>query len=488
MTRRIHTMKKPFDWTRREVLKNVGAATLAALTGAPRFALANSDSAGDLDNVIRKDATADAVIVLWMGGGMASNETFDPKRHTPFAAGMKAADVVSTFPAIDTAVDPIKFSEGLSQIGSVIDRGTVIRSAVGADLGFILHSRHQYHWHTGYEPPQTVAAPHLGAWIAKALGPKNPAVPAYIDIGQRYENGEAEELKAFQTGGVLGSEYGPFRVPNPDDAVAAVRPPAGMTIDRFQNRYKAYKKLLEASPIGQLGSDYQKQSLLASLDNADRLLNSPAAKAFDLSTEPKESFDRYNTGRFGQGCLLARRLIEQGARYVEVTTEYVPFLHWDTHDNGHTRMADLKKQIDAPVAQLVRDLEQRGLLNRTLIVLATEFSRSVLVEGKADKPVQGQVDQPDVIKELKNFGHHRHFTGAGSALLFGGGAKRGFAYGKTADEMPTTTIENPVSITDLHATIFHALGIAPKHGVVTEQRPFYVTKDGKGRPIPALLA
>ncbi len=470
-------------WTRRDFLQTASAATLSALTaGALRLV-----RSADLE-LARSKATADSVIVLWMGGGMASTETFDPKRHTPFEPGMKSADVASTFPARPTKLDGVQFSEGLERIGSVMDRGTVIRTAVAADLGSILHSRHQYHWHTGYEPPQTVAAPHLGAWIAQALGPRDPAVPAYIDIGQRYENGEAEELKAFQTGGVLGSEFGPFRVPDPSDAVASVRPPAGMTLARFQNRQQAYRRLLAASPVGRHGSDYQQESLLRSLENADRLLNSPAAKAFDLSLEPKASFDVYNTGRFGQGCLLARRLLEAGARYIEVTTEYVPFLYWDTHDNGHTRLADLKKQIDAPVAQLILDLEQRGLLDRTLIVLASEFSRSVLIEGKIEKRVPDQVAQPDVISELKNYGMHRHFTGAGSVLLFGGGAKKGFVYGRTADESPFTTLENPLTVTDLHATIYHALGIAPQYGVETEQRPFYVTKDGLGQPVRALLS
>src|SRR5439155_8711151 len=137
------------------------------------------------------------MILLWMAGGMAHTETFDPKRHAPFRSGMKASEIISTFPAIDTAVDPIKFAKGLEQIGSVMDRGTLVRSHVLGDLGMILHSRHQYHWHTGYEPPQTVAAPHLGAWLSRALGPLNPALPAFIDVGQPYEgNGEAEELKA----------------------------------------------------------------------------------------------------------------------------------------------------------------------------------------------------------------------------------------------------------------------------------------------------
>jgi hypothetical protein len=371
----------------------------------------------------------------------------------------------------------------------VMDRGTLIRSHVAADLGSILHSRHQYHWHTGYEPPVNVAAPHLGAWIGHALGPTNPAVPSYIDIGQRYDgNGEAEELRSFQTGGVLGSEFGPFRIPDPSDAVAAVRPPAGMTLSRFQNRYRGYKKLLDASPVAREGSDYQRESLLRSLENADRLLNSDAAKAFDLSLEPKASYGVYNTGRFGLGCLLARRLVEAGARYIEVTTEYIPFVNWDTHDNGHTRLRDLKKTIDAPVAQLVLDLEKRGLLDRTLIVLASEFSRSVLIEGKADKKVPDQVQVPPTLTQLAHFGHHRHFTGAGSVLMFGGGAKKGFAYGETSDEMPCTTIKDPVTVADLHATIHHLLGVSPRYGVVTEERPFYVTKDGKGKPVTGVIA
>src|SRR6185503_12208691 len=100
------------------------------------------------------------------------------------------------------------------------------------------------------------------------------------------------------------------------------------------------------------------------------------------------SYDRYNTGRFGLGCLLARRFVEVGARFIEVTIEYIPFLNWDTDDNGHTRLADLRPVIDRPVAQLVRDLEQRGLLDRTLIVLASEFSRDMMMEGRPEEKVQ----------------------------------------------------------------------------------------------------
>src|SRR5437667_9807688 len=108
-------------------------------------------------------ATADSVIILWMAGGMAQTETFDPKRYTPYSAGLKSDQVLSTLPGIDTKVDSIKFSQGLERMASVMDRGSLIRTFQAGDLGFILHSRHQYHWHTGYAPPQTIAMPHIGS-------------------------------------------------------------------------------------------------------------------------------------------------------------------------------------------------------------------------------------------------------------------------------------------------------------------------------------
>jgi len=172
---------------------------------------------------------------------------------------------------------------------------------------------------------------------------------------------------------------------------------------------------------------------------------------------------------------------------MEVTTEYVPFLHWDTHENGHTRLVDLKKTVDGPISQLIRDLEERGLLDRTLIVLASEFSRDMMTEGKPDKTVKNQVEVPSVINDLKYYGMHRHFTDAGSVLLFGGGIKKGHLHGVTADERPCKTIKDRVVIEDLHATIFHALGIAPNHAFEIEKRPFYITRDGLGKPIQELF-
>ena len=470
--------------TRRDFLKTASAATLSAMaTGAPRALFAGEPGADSA----QPKATADTLIVLWMGGGMAHTETFDPKRYTAYEKGITPDKVLSTFPQIDTAVDNIKFTAGLENLARVMDRGSLIRSYTAGDLGFILHSRHQYQWHTGYAPPQTVAAPHIGSWIARTLGPLNPAVPGFIDIGQRFDVGEGEELKAFHTAGFLGSEYGPFVISNPEQAAESVKPPSGMSPERFANREKFFRQLLAKSPLAHAGSDYQKESLLRSLDNANRLLSSSASKAFDLALEPKESYDKYNTGKFGLGCLLARRLTEVGARFIEVTTEYVPFLNWDTHENGHSRLVDMKKQIDGPIAQLVLDLESRGLLKRTLIVVASEFSRDMLVEGKPDRTVKNQVEVPSEINDPKYYGMHRHFTDAGCVLMFGGGVRAGYLHGRTAEERPCKTLENRVVIEDLHATIFRAMGISPKHGYEIEKRPFYVTRDGVGKPIMELL-
>ncbi len=474
----------PFD-SRRDFLKKLGLASTAAMaTGAPQIFAAGEHK------VVHPESKADCCILLWMAGGMAAPDMFDPKRYLPFEVGLSVDKILSTFPAIDTNVDNIKLTAGLENLAQVMDRATLIRSHVQPDLGHILHSRHQYHWHTGYVPPQTVAAPHIGAWMAKVLGPRVPAMPAFIDIGQRLEGvGEKEELKAFHTAGFFGSEFGPFLLPYPDQAVEAVRPPQGMTPGRFADRFKHYKELVGKSAVGKQGSDFQKESMIQAMDNAYRLLSAPEAKAFDLALEPKESYDTYNTGRFGLGCLLARRLAESGARFIEVTTEYIPFVHWDTHENGHETVKNLKAEVDRPIAQLIRDLEERGLLERTLVVVASEFSRDMMIEGVPGSNAKDQSRaQTDVLKEMIHYGQHRHFTGGSSVLMFGGGVKKGHLYGETAPERPLIATKNPVSVSDLHATIFHAMGMSPETVFEIEKRPFYATEDGKGKPVLDIFA
>jgi len=301
--------------------------------------------------------------------------------------------------------------------------------------------------------------------------------------------GESEELKAFTTGGFFGSEFGPMNLPYPDEAMLAVRPPKGMDPGRFANRRAFFQKLVNSSPHRDLMSDHQQESMLRSLDSAHRLLSSPEAKAFDLALESKETRAAYGDSRFGQGCLLARNLVASGARFVEVTTEYVPFLNWDTHADGHAVMERMHREIDMPVARLILDLEARGLLNRTLVVIASEFSRDAMIEGVPGSSAPDQTpDKSDTLQESKHYGLHRHFTGGTSVVMFGGGMKKGFVYGATADERPLVAVKNPVSISDLHATIFTAMGISPKMMYEVEQRPFYATLDGKGSAVKDVFA
>ncbi len=259
-----------------------GAATLAALVGR----------GSDLVRAATAPAaTADTIIVLWMGGGMAQTETWDPKRYTPFAPGVPIAKVLSTFPSIDTAVDNIKISQGLERTAQVMDRGALIRTFQGADLGFILHSRHQFHWHTGYVPPQPMAVPHIGSVIAKRLGPRNPNVPAFVAIGQNMEiGGESAGLKAFHTAGFLGTEYGPFMITDPQDAASAVRPPADLGSTRFTSRRKLYEQLLAKEPVYQFAGDFQRESLMRSMDSADRLSNLAVGKSFRSLARGEEEF------------------------------------------------------------------------------------------------------------------------------------------------------------------------------------------------------
>lgn len=472
--------------TRRDFLRKLAAAgTAAMMARSPRLLAAEGPA-----KLVHPTATADSCILLWLAGGMAAPETFDPKRYQPFEKGVPVSNILSTFPAIPTSVDGVKICAGLENIAKVMDRATLIRSAIQPDLGSILHSRHQYHWHTGYVPPQTVAAPHLGAWMAKVLGPRNPVMPPFINIGQRLEGvGESEELKAFTTAGFFGGEFGPMNLPEPGEAAQSVRPPPGMDPGRFENRRNLYRKLVDRSPHRDYLSDDQQESMLRAMDNAYRLLSAKEREAFDLALEKPEVRAAYGESRFAQGCLLARRLVENGARFIEVTTEYVPFLHWDTHANGHETAVRMHGEIDRAIARLVLDLEERGLLYRTLIIVASEFSRDAMIEGVPGSSAKDQATvKSDTLEDPKHYGLHRHFTGGTSVVLFGGGMKRGHVHGATAEERPLVAIKNPVTITDLHATIFTAMGISPKTVYEVENRPFYATQDGKGCAVTELFA
>jgi arylsulfatase A-like enzyme len=151
-------------------------------------------------------------------------------------------------------------------------------------------------------------------------------------------------------------------------------------------------------------------------------------------------------------------------------------------------MERMHKEIDAPIAQLILDLEAKGLLDRTLVIIASEFSRDMLIEGKPGSAANDQAAyKGDTIQEMKHYGQHRHFTASSSVVMFGGGMKRGHLYGETANERPLLVTKNPVSVSDMHATIMTAMGISPKTMFEIEKRPFYVTEDGKGQAVKDLF-
>ncbi len=289
---------------------------------------------------------------------------------------------------IPTAVDGLHFSAGAGRTRAVMDRGTVIRSQVLPTMGKILHARHQYHWHTGYEPPQTVAAPHMGAWLAKALGPRDPAVPPFIVIGQPYEgNGEAEELKAFETGGFLGERIWP---------VSRSRSAAGSADRAASGRHEPRAVSPPAPSLSPSAAMPAKQSFRPATcsgpvccdrsRSANRLLESPAGERIRLVARAERVVRglRHRPVRAG---MFARARLDRGRRGSSKCRANTCHSKVGTITTTAIRgWWSMKQMINAPVARLVRDLEERGLLDRTLIVLASEFSRSMMVEGKSDQP------------------------------------------------------------------------------------------------------
>ena len=469
-------------------------STLAAAAAA---AMARGSLAGEtaVPATAPLKASADAMILIWLPGGVCQTDCWDPKTHTPYTPGMKGSDILGTCPIIPTAADGIQFGAGLENIAAVMDKGTVLRSLI-SDVKFgAIHLKAQYYLMTGYLFPAGVKAPSMGAVVARSLGRRNEHVPAYIDVGRDLNTSNEEFLfiDEYQGPGFYGPRYAPFMIPEPAQGMPTLNAVAGMDVGRLDRR-QAYLRALNGMAPRQLRESNKAAEFARAIEDARAMMDSPAKKAFAFMAEEKpELIKTYDVGhRFGLGCLLARRLVEAGARFVEVEYQYAPFKGFDTHEDGCTRLADMKKQIDLPIAQLIRDLHERGMLDRTLVVVATEFGRTIANQPSAGVEPDGFAETATGetlrVESESMYGFHGHFSSCNCMLFFGGGFKRGFAYGKTADRHPMLAAENPVRLSDVHATIYKALGIAPDHNYVTEGRPFYVTKDGKGKPIDALLA
>jgi hypothetical protein len=434
------------------------------------------------------------MILIWLPGGIAQTDTWDPKKHTPYTPGMKGSELLGTCPIIPTAADGISFGAGLENLAGVMDKGTVLRSLTNETKFGAIHLKAQYYMKTGYLFPAGVKAPSVGAVVGRTLGRRHPLVPAYIDIGRDINSSNQEFLfiNEYSGPGFYGPRFAPFMIPQPTEGLPTLNAVAGMQPDRLDRR-QAYLQAINGMSAKELRESGKAKEFVKTMEDARAMMDSPVKRAFEFKEEQPQTIKQYDVGhRFGMGCLLARRLVEVGARFVEVEYQYAPFEGFDMHENGKSRMENMKKQIDRPIAQLIRDLHERGLLERTLVVVATEFGRTIAAQPAAGTEPDGFAERSTgeglTIDNEKMYGFHGHFSSCNSMLFFGGGFKKGFAYGKTADHHPMLAIENPVNLSDAHATIYKALGIPADTSYVTEGRPFYVTNNGKGKPIDAMLA
>jgi uncharacterized protein (DUF1501 family) len=453
--------------------------------------------------------TADAMIMIWLPGGMAQTDLWDPKEYTPYRKGMKGSELLGTCKAIPTAADGIFLGEGLENIASVMQQGTILRS-LSYDTRFgAIHLKAQYYMMTGYLFPTGVKAPSLGSVVARSVGRRHPQVPPYIYIGRDIDSSDEEKLfiSEYLGPGFYGVNYAPFMIPEPARGLSTLNAAAGMKMDRLDRR-QAYLQAVTRAAAPELQEADKTRDYMKVMEEARAMMDSPVKKAFDYARDEKpallqayrpkitaaEQLDSsyYNGQRFGEGCLLARRLVEAGARYVQVEYQYGPFKGFDMHENGRQRMIEMKKQIDGPIAQLIGDLHERGLLKRTLVCLATEFGRTIASAPAAGVEPEGDAERHTgenlIIDSEAMYGFHGHFSSGNQMLFFGGGFKGGYAHGQTAPRHPMVPVKDPVHLSDVHATIYKALGIPPDHNYVTEGRPFYVTNLGKGQPIEALLA
>lgn len=388
---------------------------------------------------------AEHCILIWLGGGMAQIDTFDPKQKgsskKPFKAG-------SDYSAIDTAVPGVQVCEHLPQLAQRMEQVTAIRSCYHRLIDE--HAIASNFVHTGRPTSGSTIYPSIGSIVAHQRGAANPDVPAYMLIG--FPN-------VSRGPGFLGASYGSIYLTDMKTGPAGFTRPDNLTEDRIAARQKLLAALNKKSPNGSPLAEYQKAQT-----EALRLAGPSFMKSFNLDSEPSDLRHRYGS-EFGQRCLLARRLIQDGVRFIELSHNpgFLNGTGWDTHGKGQLNQHELIRDLDNGVAALMDDLQEKKLLDKTLIVIATEFGRPPEFDGNGGRGHQGSTF---------------------SMILAGGGLKHQGAYGVT-DGLSKKIVENPVSIPDFHATIHSALGINPSQELIDGTRPVPITDGGK--PIAALF-
>lgn len=429
--------------SRRAFLKSAAGAGLAG-TLWPGLVRAEETPALPLPK-----GRAEHCVFIWLGGGASHVDMWDPKR---LGDGKKVPG--SAYPAIDTAIPGVQVCEHLGHCAKVLDRFVLLRT-VNHDA-VDEHAAATNRLHTGRPTSGTVIYPSIGSIVSHERGALTEGVPPYIVMG--YPN-------VTRGPGFLGSKYGYVYLTDTEAGPSGLRRPEDLTPARAANREELLGKLrsgyMARHPGDKTLADYD-----GAIGEGFRLARGDFMKAFRLDAEPASLRQAFGS-EFGQRCLLARRLIQTGVRFIEVSFN-LNFLNgtgWDTHNEGHLKQHLLIKDLDQALAALVVDLESHKLLDKTLIVVATEFGRP---------------------PEFDGLGGRGHWAKAFSVALAGGGLRTGQVAGVT-DELGKKALEEPISVPDLHATIHCALGINPNRAVRDDNdRPVPITD--RGIPIRKLFA
>jgi hypothetical protein len=389
---------------------------------------------------------AEHVISIWLGGGMGQIDTFDPKRRGDPSKKRPG----SYYESVATAVPGVRVCEHLKGLAPLMDRVTVVRTVNHTVIDE--HAAATNRMHTGRPVSGTVVYPSLGSVVAHELGAAEDGAPPYVLIG--YPN-------VTRGPGFLGARHGYLYLTDTGQGPAGLSRPEGITPPR-QARREAFLAAMRQNQPG--NDDARLLDYDAAIDQSLKLSGPEFTRSFKIDEEAADLRLRYG-GEFGQRCLLARRLIERGVRFVEVSHN-LNFLNgagWDVHNEGILRQHALIQELDTAVAALITDLEARRILDKTLIVITTEFGRPPEFDGGGGRGHQGS---------------------AFSCVLAGGGLAHRGAYGET-DELAKKVTADPVSVPDFFATIHAALGIDPAKNLYDGDRPVPITD--LGRPIAALF-
>lgn len=389
---------------------------------------------------------AEHVISIWLGGGMGAGDTFDPKRRGDPEKKLAG----SYYDSIATAVPNVRVCEHLSHLAPLMDRVTVVRT-VHHDV-IDEHAAATNRMHTGRPVSGTVVYPSLGSVIAHERGAAAPGAPPYVLIG--YPN-------VTRGPGFLGTRAGYLYLTDTSQGPAGLSRPETISLSRQSRRNALLGELRQAQPAP---ADALLREYDDAIDQSQKLSGPEFSSSFQLDHEPAELRNRYGN-EFGQRCLLARRLIERGVRFIEVSHN-LNFLNgsgWDVHNRGILQQHLLIQELDTAMATLIEDLESRKMLDKTLIVVTTEFGRP---------------------PEFDSGGGRGHQGSAFSCVLAGGGLKHCGAYGET-DELGKKIVSSPVTVPDFFATIHAAVGVDYSKYLYDGDRPVPITD--MGTPITALF-